>query len=125
VHEWEVRALKESAQVMVQSERDEEQKYIDCALGMMQSERDEEQKYIECALGMMQPERDEEQKYIECTLGSLSVMKSRKKRSHVYLRWLFVSRHNADTTAGYESLCGHVCVTSVMFCSEIIGTMVV
>ena len=56
---------------------------------------------------------------------SLSVMKNRKKRSRVYLCCLCVSSHNAQTIAGYESLCGQLYVTSVMFRSEIVGTMVV
>ena len=53
VFEWEVRALKESAQVMVQSEHEEEQKYIECVLVMVQSERDEEQKKAQPRLLML------------------------------------------------------------------------
>ena len=57
--------------------------------------------------------------------SSLNMRKSRKKPSHVYICWLCVSRHKAHTIAGYESLCGRVHVTSVMFRSEIVGTVVV
>jgi hypothetical protein len=77
MHEWEVRTLKESAEVMEQSERDEKKKYFECAVVMVQSEHEEEQKYVDCAVVMLQSERDEGQKnsvatfiYVGCVLAA-------------------------------------------------------
>ena len=63
----------------MQPEREEEQKYIECAVVMVQSEREEEQKYIASALVNLQSEREEKHIHIDCAifLCSLNMRKSR------------------------------------------------
>ena len=43
MHEWYFSALEESAQVLKQSEREKEKKYIECAVVVVQCEREKEQ----------------------------------------------------------------------------------
>ena len=47
------RALKESAQVMEQTGHEEKKKYIECAVVIVQSERNEEQKKTQPSLFML------------------------------------------------------------------------
>ena len=40
----------------------------ECAVAMVQSECEEEQKYIECVMVLVQSEHEEEYKYFECAV---------------------------------------------------------